>query len=243
MQYETFRAAFDEALRESRLTMIGPWGSESLDLRNLGRTYEVYVHAVGARKAEPFWPSAKVSFRWDALTTARTATNESDTLMTLFGADAVPKRSTIKPSTRIDIELRATLQDRKELPMPSPRAWAAWAEATLGRLEEVTPLTPKDKVRLNKAGHMEVLAWQGEPIAEFVVGLGGELWLRGVRLEGFQIMETPRSLDSEKRPDRAPHGELREMCQRVEASLGVWTQALENLKPPPVRTTSSDRRH
>jgi hypothetical protein len=238
MQYEAFRAAFDEALRESRLTTIGQWGKESLD-----RTYEVYVHAVGARKAEPFWPSAKLSFRWDSLTTARTATNEVDAIMTLFGADAVPKRNTIKPSTRIDIELHATLQERKELPMPSPRAWEAWAEATLGRLEEVTPLTPKDKVRLNKAGHVEILAWQGEPIAEFVVGPSGELWLRGVRLEGFQIMETPRSLDSEKRPDRGPHGELREMCQRVEASLGAWTQALEKLRAPPVHTTSRGRRH
>jgi hypothetical protein len=120
MQYEAFRAAFYEALRESRLTMIGQWGSESLDLRNLDRTYEVYVHAVGARKAEPFWPSAKLSFRWVSLTTARTATNEADTLIpcserTRCGSEI---RSSPRPASTSNFTPRCKRGARYKVPPP-----------------------------------------------------------------------------------------------------------------------------
>jgi hypothetical protein len=243
MQYETFRLAFEDALRESKLGMIGLWGEETLNLRSLDRTYEVHVHPLGKRDGGPFWVSASISFRWDSLTTARTSTREEEALTTIFGPGDVPKRRTTKPWTRIDIKLNASLSDGKELPMPSSRAWASWAEATMGRLEEVAPLTPKEKVRENKAGRLEILAWQGEPAAELRIGPEGDLRLRALHIEGFQIMETPRSLDTDKRPDEEPYAELRAMFHRVQASLMAWTQALDHLRAKSRVGGTPDRRH
>lgn len=230
MRYEEFRAAWDEALRESKLRMIGLWGEETLNLRSLDREYEVHVEPLGGQDAEPFFVVASLSFRWDALSTARTATREEDTLMMLFGSDGVPKRKTVKPYHRIDIKLNASLMDGKELPMPSNRAWASWAEETMGRLEDIEPLTPVEKVRENKTGNLEILAWHGEPVAKVLVRPGGELRLRAVSISGFQLMATPRAFDSDEKEDPGPYEDIREMFHRVRASLLAWMQALDHLR-------------
>jgi hypothetical protein len=230
MNYESFRAAFEHALKESKLRMMGLWGEESLDTRSLDRTYEVHVEPLGGQDAEPFFVAASISFRWDALSTARTATREEDTLMELYGPDGIPKRKTTRPYHRIDIKLNASLMDGKELPLPSSRAWAAWGEETMGRLEDIEPLTPVEKVRKNKAGNLEVLAWHGEPEATILVAPGGDLRLRAVSISGFQLMETPRAFDDLDKEDPGPYDDLREMFHRVRASLLAWMQALSHLK-------------
>jgi len=204
MQYESFRLAWDDALRESKLGMMGLSGEETLNLRSLDRSYEVHVEPLGGQDAEPFFVAASLSFRWDALSTARTATREEDTLMMLFGSDGVPKRKTVKPYHRIDIKLNASLMDGRELPMPSPQAWASWAEETMGRLEDIEPLTPEEKVRENKAGNLEILAWHGEPEAKVLVRPGGELRLRAVSIAGFQLMATPERSTSARRKIAVP---------------------------------------
>ena len=127
--------------------------------------------------------------------------------------------------------------------MPSGEAWATWAAETMGRLEESEPLTPKQKVRKNKAGRLEILAWQGEPVAEVQIRPGGELRLQAVSIGAFQIMETPRSLDGDGRPDAEPAEDLREMFHRVRASLTVWMRALEHLKVKPRIRPTSHRHH
>jgi len=230
VNYESYRSAFEEALRESKLRMIGLEGEESLDVRSLDRSYEVHVEPFGGQDAEPFFVAASISFSWDALSTARTTTREEDTLVELYGLDGVPKRKTIRPYHRIDIKLNASLMDGKELPMPPGRAWASWAEETTGRLEDIEPLTPAAKVRENKAGNLEILAWHGEPEARVLVGRGGELRLRAVSISGFQLMETPRAFDLSGKEDPGPYEDLREMFHRIRASLSAWTQALTNLK-------------
>lgn len=230
MNYESFRAAFDGALRESKLRIIGLHGEETLDLRSLDRNYEVHVEPLGGQDAEPFFVAATISLRWDSLSTARTATREEDTLMTLFGPDGIPKRKTVKPYHRIDIKLNASLMDGGEVPLPSIRAWASWAEETIGRLEDIEPLTPEEKVRENKAGNLEILAWHGEPEAEVLVKAGGDLRLKAVSISGFQLMETPRAFDLDGKEDPGPHDDLREMFHRVRASLMAWMQALDHLK-------------
>jgi hypothetical protein len=230
MRYEDFRAAFDDALRESKLRIIGPWGEETLNTRSLDRNYEVHVEPLGGQDAEPFFVAANISFCWEALSTARTATREEDTLMTLFGPDGVPKRKTVQPYHRVDIKLNASLMDGKELPMPPSRAWASWAEETTGRLEDIEPLTPEDKVRENKAGNLEILAWHGGPEAEVLIDQSGGIRLKAVSISGFQLMETPRTFDLDKKEDPGPYGDLREMFNRVRASLMAWMQALDHLK-------------
>jgi hypothetical protein len=228
--YEEFRAAWDSALRESKLSMIGLHGQEKLDLRSLDRTYKMYVEPLGGQDAEPFFVTATLSFRWDVLNTARTNTKEEDMLMTLYGPDGVPKHRTSKPYVRVDITLNATVSEGKKLPMPSTLAWASWAEEVMGRLEDIEPLTPIEKVRENRAGNLEVLAWHGEPKAEVSVEPDGELRLTAVRISGFQLMETPRVFDIGEKPDRVPHKDLRDMFRRVRASLIAWMQSLDHLK-------------
>jgi hypothetical protein len=125
MRYEDFRAAFDDALRESKLRMIRLWGEESLDVRSLDRSYEVHVEPLGGQDAEPFFVAATISFKWDALNTARTNTREEDMLTELFGREG-SKRKTEKPWLRLDIRLNASLMDGQQIPMPPKRAWASW---------------------------------------------------------------------------------------------------------------------
>lgn len=215
---------------QSRLGMIGLWPEETLDLRTIDRTLTIHVEPLGGSDAEPFHVAAKVSFSWDALSTARTATREEDTPMTRFGPDSVPKRKTVRPYHRIDFELRGSLMTGQELPMPSSRAWASWAEETIGRLIHIEPLTPQEKVRENKAWNLEVLAWPGHPEAAVLVGPDGELRLSAVTIAGVQLIETPRAFDIGKREDPAPRRDLQEMFHRVRASLPAWMQALDHLK-------------
>lgn len=228
MRYEEFRAAFMEALRESKLGMIGLWPDETLDLRTTDRTLTIHVEPLGGSDAEPFHVAAKIS--WDALSTARTATREEDALMTLFGPDSVPKRKTMRPYHRVDFELHGSLMTGQELPMPSNRAWASWAEESIGRLAHTEPLTPQEKVRENKAGNLEVLAWHGPPEAAVLVGPDGELRLSAVTIAGFQLIETPRAFDLGEQEDPGPRRDLQEMFHRVRASLLAWMQALDHLK-------------
>lgn len=230
MRYEEFRAAWDSALLESKLGTFGFSGEETFNPRNTDRTYEVHVEPLGGQDARPFHVTAKLSFRWDALHTARTATTEEDMLVTIFGRDGASEMKTEKPWLRVDIKLNASLPWEKPLPMPSKAAWAQWVREVTGRLEDIEPLTPEEKVRENEEGNLEVLAWQDAPSATVVCSEGGELLLQSVSISAFQIVETPRVLDDPDQEDDGPEEQLREMFHRVRASLLAWMQALDHLK-------------
>jgi hypothetical protein len=71
-----------------------------------------------------------LSWRWDALQTARTATREEDVLEELLGRDGY-NLVTERPWLRVDVTLRATLPLDSPLPMPGAEAWRRWvAEAS-----------------------------------------------------------------------------------------------------------------
>ncbi len=231
MTYEEFRSAWDDALRESKLGMIGLWGEETLNTRTMGRVYEVHVEPFGGQDAEPFHVTATLSFRWDPLDTARTATTEEDMLTELFGREAAYKLETERPYLRIDIKLTASSPYGKPLPLPSKQAWAAWIRETMGRLERIEPLTPQEKVRENDEGNLEVLAWQGAPTAEVSCSPEGDLLLEAVSISAMQLLRTPRIFDDpDREPDESAYGQLQEMFHRVRASLLAWMQALDHLK-------------
>ncbi len=231
MGYEEFRAAWEDALRESKLSMMGLWGEETLDLRTTSRNYEVHVEPFGGQDAEPFFVAATLSFRWNALSTARTVTREEDMLTELFGRESAYDLETEQPWLRIDIKLNASLPYDKPLPMPSKAAWSAWARETMGRLDDIEPLTPAEKVRENEDGNLEVLAWQGEPAVKATCGADGQLHLEAVSISALQVIRTPRIFDDpDKEPDEPVYGQLQEMFHRVRASLLAWMQALDHLK-------------
>ena len=231
MNYETFRTAFVEALRDSALLSRAVGSTESLDLQAMDRTYQIVVEPIGGQDAEPFFVSATLSWRWSALHTARARTCEEDVLAEMFGRDARDDGAqTEKPWVRADIKLKASLPWGKPLPMPSTVAWRKWVRETMTRLERIEPLTPEDSVQLDASGRMAVLAWQGEPLVHATCAAAGELKLECVEICAWQAIKLPRVLDDpDQLPDQGPTKQLADMLGRVRAALSAWMQALDHL--------------
>lgn len=229
MRYGEFRAAWDRALRESKLLSSDLWARETLDLRSTDRNYEVVAELGGGRRAGPFRVTAKLWFEWDSLAAARTATTEEDMLATLFGTRA-DRLSTDPAYLRVDVRLRATAPHDSPMPMPSKRALGAWLLEATKRLELVEPLTPEETVRERGDERLEVLAWQGAPEAKVLFTPEGELLLHEVHVSAFQLVWPPRILDDPD-PEQDPEvdDQLRELFARVRAALVAWTEALDHL--------------
>jgi hypothetical protein len=231
VNYDEFKVAFLHALHDSRLPTIGPPPHEEvLDLRSTDRTLSVYVEPIDRDMARPFHVSAAISFRWDALQAARTATCEEDLVAELLGEEA-REEATERPWLRVDIELRAGLEWGKGIPMPAPATWAKWSREALGRLENIERLVSDDVTRETTQGDFAVLAWQGDPVVKLVCGPGGELRLEEVRVHAFQGIDLPRKWNDGRELDEAPHDQLAAMFARVRAALHAWAEVTDHLRP------------
>lgn len=237
MTYEEFRAAFMAALRESKLPMIGLHVEETTNARTMSRRFEVHVEPVGGSDAEPFHVAAALWWNWDALFTARTAFSEDEMLTEMFGRDGALTLLSERRRLRIDIKFTASLRWGSALPMPPKAAWSAWVRETIGRLEDIEPLTPLDHVADNDDGELVVMAWQGMPKAEVACDKTGDLQLESVSVSAMQIMQFPRTPDEPYEAPAAPEQQLREMFQRVRAALIAWMQALDHLKKTTAAST------
>ena len=239
MTYEEFMQAWVLARKESGLPLLGAHeGKETLDTRSLSRTFEMYVEPLGGQEAEPFHIAAALSWRWDALMTARTATTEEDMLTQVLGRERVGghKVRTEPSPLRVDVSLRASLPYGKAIAMPTPMVWARWAREVHERLEHIEPLVPKKTTREARDGQLEILAWQTDPTAKVACEPGGELRLEAVEIAAGQLIELPRHWDdSERRADEHPAGQLHELFHRVRASLHAWMQAVDHLLPRAAR--------
>ena len=231
VDYETFRTLWIDGLQASRLQIIGAQGTETLNTRNLDRSYQIHFEPVGGQDAPPFHVKGTLSWRWTALNTSRGIFRDGDALSEMLGRDQTEDLVTNRPYIRIDIELSASAPYGKPLPMPSKTAWAKWVEETVERLDHIEPLLPNEVIRKNRMGMTEVLAWQGDPQVQALCAPGGELMLEKVAIAAFQIMELPRLLDSPDREDEGPESQIQELFGRVRASLMAWMQALDHLRP------------
>jgi hypothetical protein len=232
MNYESFRSAWDDALRQSRLPMMGLYGNETLDLRSLDRTHKVYVEPLGGQDAPPFHVTATISWSWHALQTARAGTQDEDVLSEMLGRDQAEGLVTEKPCIRVDIKLSARAPYDKPLPMPSKAAWTEWVFEAVERLDHVEPLLPDQLMRENRMGMTEVLAWQQAPKVTAVCSATGDLLLEAVEISAGQIIELPRVIDGSDRDlDESPEVQLTELFDRVRASLSAWMQAVDHLRP------------
>jgi hypothetical protein len=230
VDYETFRALWLQALRESRLPPIGLYGTETLDTRNLDRSYRVYVEPLGGQDAAPFHVTAELAWDWHATNTVRGSRTDTELLSEMLGRDQVEDLVPEKPYIRVDIKLHASAPFDKPLPLPAKAAWAKWVEETMARLDRIEPLLPDEVVRENRLGMTEVLGWQGSPTAKVVCQPGGELRLEGVEVAAMQIIELPRLIDNPDERDEGPEVELEELFGRVRAALMAWMQALDHLR-------------
>jgi hypothetical protein len=226
MDYETFKAVFEDALRASHLPVIG-WANESLDLESLERTYTVHVEPLRRGDAEPFHTAATVSWRWSALQTARTVHTENELMSELTGRRRHVR--TDKPWLRVDLKLSASLMMDKLLPMPSPSTWAAWAEETAGRLDTIERLIPEKDLRQGRGGRLEVLAWRGATEVTVQCDADGALMLSGVTVEAFEVVTLPRADDELERKDPGPEKQLQRMFKRLTASLAAWSEVMDHL--------------
>jgi hypothetical protein len=229
VRYEDFRKLWDDVLRDSRLPGRGQ-GEETLDLRSMDRTYQVYVEPLGGQDQQPFYVTAKLWWRWDAALTARMRSTEEDLLTELLGRERSYEFKTDRPWLRVDLALCASTPYGKPLPMPNKAAWTKWVREAMGRLERIEPLIPEEDVREAKDGMLEILAWRGEPEIKVVCGAEGELKLESVELSAWQAIQLPRQWDNpDRKPDEDPGRQLQEMFARVRAALHAWMEVMDHL--------------
>lgn len=231
MRYEDFLSTWTEVLRGSRLPIMSAFlGETTLDLRSLDRRYEVYVEPLGPQDAKPFYVAAKLSWVWNALTTARSRSTEEDALRDVLGVTRKKSPRTVQPWLRVDVALSATVAHGGNLPMPSQPRWSSWVREVRERLDSIERLVPEETYRLNKHGMPEVLAFQGEPQATFGCPLDGQLLLERVEVEACQAIKLPRTWDdSSKKPDAPPDRELKKFFKRIRAAAYAWKESLDHL--------------
>jgi hypothetical protein len=231
VKYDDFKAAFCRALDEAGIPVMGST-DENLDLRSMDRRYEVCIEPVGPQDVEPWFVSGKICWNWGSVHTARTASREEDMLVELFGREDAHEMDTRKPALRVDVEMQANLPWGKAIPMPKPHVWASWADEVMTRLEEIERVVPEETSRETSDGMLEILAWQGEPIARVLIAPGGELKLEAIKVTAFQMLELPRIFDDPDRDDDHPRDQLVALFKRVKAAMHAWKDGIDHLRLP-----------
>ena len=221
MKYDEFRAAWDHALQASGLPAFGS-AEERLDLRSMERSYKVGVEPVGRQLADPFRVTATLSWRWDALKTARTRSTEEDLLTELHGRRGEKMVETEQPRLRVDVVLRASLPWGKGIALPAPTVWTNWAQEATERMHRIEPLVTEDAVEETDGGDLAILAWPGEPSLQVSCSEAGELKLEGVEFAAWQAVKLPRVWDApEREPDEDPDQQLDAMF--------AWMEVMDHL--------------
>lgn len=230
MNYDDFKHIWVLALRESGLQTFGVDAvSESLDLHSMDRICKSGVEAVG-QDIEPFHVAGTLTWRWEPLHAARTATCEEDMLTELLDKDDVRRVRTQRPWLRVDVTLHASALWGKEIPMPGSNTWARWAREAIGRLESIEPIVPEQTTRQARSGRLEILAWQGEPEVQVLCGPKGELRLRSVKVSAWQAIGLARKWDDPSRkPDTGTGEQLFALFKRVRAALQAWVEVTDHL--------------
>ena len=105
------------------------------------------------QRAEPFYVSASVAFKWDPFESARTYTNEDDLLGELLGRDE-ETIDTMPRSLRVDFVLKTSLPYEIQVPLLSLHRWRAWAHATHEGLHTLLPTeAPEHRGRQTLRSH------------------------------------------------------------------------------------------
>ena len=228
MRYDEFRALWDRGLAEAKIPV---WGrpTERIDMLSMARHYEIAVEPLGRQDARPFFVTALLSWRWDALKSARTATTDEDLLREIHGREETEDLNTEQPWLRVDLRLRATLPWGQPIAMPSSTVLAGWIQELTGRLERFEPLLPEQIARETSEGLLEVLAWKGDPTLDASCDADGGLLLHGVTLEAWHALDLPRRWDDPDKVDPYPDDDLARLLAHVRGGLVAWVDCLDHL--------------
>ena len=230
MKYEDFKSVFMKALRASGLPIIGAAGKETLDLHTTDRTFTIYVEPAKPRRGSPFHVSGTVSWLWDALQEARTATTEEDMLTELLGRERAGSVETERPWLRVDLKIRAGLLPETSMPMPKAATWAKWSLDVAERVHGASPLVTNAVTRETGGKHF-VLSWQGKPEVTLKMNPVGKLLLDSMSLSAFQGIDLPRHWDDpDHEGDEEPDVQLKAMFDRVKRNLAAWGECLEHFE-------------
>jgi hypothetical protein len=230
MDYDAFRSAWTDALRDANLLSYNDRAEEAVALDSMSRKHFVRVGMFqGGQPAEPFMGSMELSWEWNALKSARTRTNEGDVMAELLGRDTARDLKTELPALRIDITLHGKLSWDKPLLLAGPETWRAWVAEVASQVDPRLP--PPKRPRYNKQGYEIIQSWLGEPEAQVRCGPMGELWLLGVELPAWQALDLPRKLDNPDKEDKSPGPQLKALAERVSAALTAWKKSLRMLLP------------
>lgn len=235
MNYDDFRAAFLGALKRSHIPTIGSAPSEeTLDLRTMTRELVVNLEPIEREIGTPFHVTAKVSFQWDALHTARSVTSEADMIRQVV----VPNGQDIEaapPLLRVGIRLRASLMADSSIAMPTADRWKSWHEAARARLVEIESLV-SDAVARDPNDELITLQewaiWPGWPeIGVSWVPEPGEVRLNSLEVSGSQGIEFPRGpSDAAQELALLLDAVLATLFLRVEKALHAWGEILDELR-------------
>jgi hypothetical protein len=224
MNYSQFRTLFHEALETAGLAHLPFQPIEAVELGGSSRTYEITVTSDGAQRANPFYVTATLSWRWDAALAARSATSEEDLLTEILGRDGY-YLVTEQPWLRVDVTLNATLPWDAPLPLPSADAWRRWAAEVTARVLPILP-TESDEDEYER----RVLSACSLPEARLQCDSDGDLFLTGVYLSAWQGIDLPRQWsNSDREPDDWPDEQLADFMDRVREALEEWEGCLKYL--------------
>jgi len=226
MDYELFRGAWHDALHASGMMPYIFPPSETIDLRHMSRSYHVTASLPSNQQPRPFYVSLGLSWVWDALQSARTATVEEDLLEQLLGEER-RSEETEQPWLRVDVNLWGTLPAGSPLPLPDLDAWHRWVDDVMSRLEPL--LYDGDE---GDEQQLPVLAWRGEPVARLHWAPDGQILLTGVELAAWQGIDLPRHWDDPEREwDEDPGDQLVDFARRVWEAVHQWADTLPDLLP------------
>ncbi len=232
MNYDMFRTLWHEALETARLTDLSFDPIEVVELDGMSRTHEIIVGLSGAQETSPFYVTATLHWRWDAVLSARSATTEEDLLVEILGQDG-SYLVTEQPWLRVDVTLNATLPLGSPLPMPGVDAWRRWMAAVGARLFPLLPINWTYGEYLFEEGYWpRVLSAREEPEVRLRCDPDGRLRLAGVYLAAWQGVDLPRQWDDpDREPDDWPEQTLAEFTHRVRQALHEWEGCLKILAP------------
>jgi len=222
MNYNQFRTLFHEALEIAGLAHLPFQPIETVELGGISRTYEITVMSDGAQRVSPFYVTATLNWRWDAVLAARSATSEEDLLTEILGRDGY-YLVTEQPWLRVDVTLNATLPWDAPLPLPGADAWRRWVAEVTARVSPILP-TDSDEDEYGR----RVLSSCSEPEARLQCDSDGDLFLTGIYLSAWQGIDLPRQWNnSDREPDDWPDEQLADFVYRVREALEEWEGCLK----------------